>query len=173
MTNTLLGQRRRDRTRLTSSSRAREPRTLHLLDLENLLGGKVTTERCRRVWREYCTTVGTSSNDQFVLSVAQHNGAIAAFGLPANIQRVLGDNRPDGADRSLVEAVDVQHAAARFDRVVIGSGDHYFASLAVTLRQAGCEVAQVLGAAQFVAAALYCACSTNYVLPIHHDRGHN
>ena len=144
-------------------------RTLHLLDIENLAGGRVTIERCRRIWDEYVTVVGVRPNDQIVSAVAGRNAAAAAFGLPTRLRRVIGRDVKDGADRALMEAIDIGHVASRFEHVVIGSGDHFFVPAARQLRLLGCDVSLALGAAK-VAAALYLCCRSSFTLPIHYDR---
>ena len=49
----------------------------------------------------------------------------------------------DGADRALIENFDIDHAAKRFDAVVIGSGDHAFIDVAYRARQRGLKVVVV------------------------------
>lgn len=155
-------------TRCVTKAASTTPRTLHLLDLENLVSGRVTAQRCSRVWREYVDTVGLSGVDQIVVAVARRNGLVTGLSLPPRVRLIFGEDCPDGADRALVAAVDVRHDAARFQRVVIASGDHHFVPLAREFRRLGTEVAQAMGAAR-VSSDLYLACSTNFVLPIHND----
>ena len=60
----------------------------------------------------------------------------------SQVQLVVGDG-PSGADRALIDAVDTNHVASRFDSVIIASGDHIFASLAKDLRVRGLQVCNV------------------------------
>lgn len=149
--------------RSTGKHRAPETRSLHLIDLENLVGGVVTAERVRAVWQRYVEVVGVDRDDAVVVSVAKRNSAVAAFNLPPNILRVIGQDVHDGADVALAEAVDVRHSATRFSRVYLASCDHYFSGLAREFRALGRPVTQVIGSA-LVSAELYRACPSNLYL---------
>lgn len=160
------------RTRRTAGTRRRgsgrhrstRPRTLHLLDLENIVGGNVSPSLVAEAWEEYARVTGMRAGDQVVVSVARRNAVPAFFALPAGIRRVVGANGPDGADAALLAEVDVTDVARRFGQVIIASGDHAFAPLARALAAAGVPVIQVIGAG-LPAADLYCSCPTQLHLP--------
>lgn len=120
-------------------------RTFHLVDMENLVGGAVTAAAVAGAWAEYVAAVGVREGDHVTVAVARRHAATAFFALPAGIRRLVGSDAPDGADLALLEAVDVELVAARFDRVVIGSGDHAFTPLAADLFARGAPVIDVVG----------------------------
>ena len=61
----------------------------------------------------------------------------AKYLLSARIRRV-GRHGPDGADTALLDVLgDLEWIAQRYDRVVIGSGDHCFAPVVMGLAQHG------------------------------------
>jgi hypothetical protein len=57
-------------------------------------------------------------------------------------RRVVRSGR-DGADLALVQIVDTENVASRFERVVIGSGDGIFAEPAARLQSLGASVTVV------------------------------
>lgn len=141
------------------------PRTLHLIDLENLCPqGQVTTSSVLRVWNAYLSRVGVVVDDGVVVGVGAGNAVTAFCALPAGIRRVVGRG-PDGADLALLRAADPEWIRARFQRVVVASGDHIFAPLVGELRRLGMSVNLALGDG-FVAAELYRSCPTVYRLPL-------
>ncbi len=144
--------------------RSTRPRTLNLIDLENLVGGEVQAPRVREVWSQFVDAVGFRYDDHSTVAVSRRHAADAFFALPSGIQRVIGANRPDGADLALIDCVDIRWVTANFGQVVIASGDHIFAPLAREFRQAGLSVVQVLGAGA-CSAELYCQCTEHRYLP--------
>lgn len=54
--------------------------------------------------------------------------------------RIVTGHGKDGADRALIETIDLEHAADRFDELCIVSGDHAFANIAHAARRAGLQV---------------------------------
>ena len=143
--------------------RSTRPRTLHLLDLENLVDGLVTPAHCAAAWAEYSYRLGYRPGDHAIVAVSKKNALTAFLALP-DVQRVIGPNRPDGADLALIDAVDLDWARTHFRQVVIASGDHIFTPLARRLADHGLFVVQAVGAA-FTSAQLYHAVSTQQYLP--------
>ena len=128
-------------------NRNENTRTLHLVDIENALGGAVATaDEVRAFWRAYREfAVGVGEDDHVVVASSSIMAKVAWFALPqAGIQRRVKDGK-DGADHALLESVDLDRDAARFGRLVITSGDHIFAPLARDARAAGMRVHQVIG----------------------------
>ncbi|QWC84561.1 NYN domain-containing protein [Nocardioidaceae bacterium] len=127
---------------LPSYCRGRE---LHLVDVENLLGGaQVTEDAVRRLRVEFDQLVASpcSPDDvhQVVATSTWHTLAEAAFGW--EVARPVFQEGPDGADLALLDAGGWR-PEQRFSKVVIGSGDHIFAAYARRLRAAGVEVVVV------------------------------
>lgn len=144
--------------------RSTRPRTLHLVDLENLVGGIVSSALVAEAWEEYARVTGLRAGDQVIVSVARRHAVDAFFALPAGIRRVIGSNAPDGADVALLDDVDVADVARRFGQVVIASGDHAFVPLARSIVELGVPVIQVIGAGH-TSTDLYSACGTQLHLP--------
>lgn len=145
------------RQHFTGRHRSIRPRTLHLVDLENLVAGVVTEQSVSAAWQEYRRVLGVRWNDHVVVSVSEKNALAAFLALPGTIQRVMGRNCPDGADLELIAAVDLGWAQTRFQQVVMASGDHIFTDLARDLSSRGIVVIQAIGASQ-TSWELYLAC---------------
>lgn len=163
MTTTINTESRRGAARV-GRHRSTRPRTLNLIDLENLLGGEVQDPRVRAVWSQFADAVDIRYDDHSTVAVSGRHAAAAFFALPSGIQRVIGANRPDGADLALIASVEIDWVASNFGQVVIASGDHIFAPMARKFREAGLSVIQVLGAGS-CSAELYRQCTEHRYLP--------
>ena len=140
-------------------------RTLHLIDIENLVRGRISTARVQAAWAAYVETVGINHGDQVRISCASGARArLMAFAVPAGPQLLVGGRGPDAADQALISSVDVAFTARRFPAVVIASADHIFAPLASALASAGCEV--TAAHATKCAAALARATATQIRVPV-------
>jgi hypothetical protein len=119
-------------------------RTLHLVDIENL----AATSRLDRPTAEhtvaaYRRRIAVREGDHVVVAADVHNAVPAGLAWGPSIRLRAGFG-PDGADTELLDAAaDVDWVAAHYSRVVIGSGDHAFAELAVALRARGVAVVVV------------------------------
>lgn len=120
-------------------------RALHLLDVENLLGGHVTASRVKVMWELYCATAEVDNADLVVAACSHRFASRVLFALPSRVRVVIGADVRDGADVALLEAVDAPRQATRFARVVVGSGDHAFVPLAQQFVAAGCPADLVTG----------------------------
>ena len=110
-------------------------------------------------------------DDHSTVAVSGRHAAAAFFALPPGIQRVIGANRPDGADLALIDSVEIDWVASNFGQVVIASGDHIFAPMARKFRAAGLSVIQVLGAGG-CSAELYRQCTEHrYLLRVPKAQG--
>ena len=106
-------------------------RKLVLVDLDNLsgmrdLGPAEWRELLRHLWIE----LGTAEDDQVIISMCRHTMAIAMpvlVGVPAQL---LARDGKDGAEIAIRDAVNIRHAAERFEVLVIASGDHFFTQMA-------------------------------------------
>src|SRR4051812_14471354 len=110
-------------------TRTTTTRTLHLVDLENLVGdpmasGAAALDALDALDR-YLTTAGHQDGDHVVLAANPGLVRTVMFDLPVpcNAHAVPGT---DGADLMLLEQAEPGFVAARFGRLVVGSGDHEF-----------------------------------------------
>src|SRR5689334_3314319 len=102
-------------------------RTLHLVDIENLVGDpKAPAAIVLDVLDRYLHLAGYRDGDHVVIAANPGLMARVAFDLPVpcNVHAARGEN---GADLALLAQVEPSRVAARYDRLVIGSGDGAFA----------------------------------------------
>lgn len=108
-------------------------RALHLIDVENLAGGPdVSAEVARTAIDDYRRSAVVTPGDLVRLARNPWLYRKLAFDLPSGWWTRFGHG-PDGADRALLDGLDPESVCRRFDRLVIGSGDHAFADLARAL----------------------------------------
>ncbi|MEU8265805.1 NYN domain-containing protein [Sphaerisporangium sp. NPDC049002] len=120
----------------------RRGRAMHLLDIENLVGStRPTTSEVEEVMTIYEALVPTGVMDHYVVAV--NHTALLAVGIAFHGVRLLARSGPDGADSALAETAYLDRIDLRFERVVIGSGDGFFVSLARWLTEAGLHVTVV------------------------------
>ncbi|MFM7064629.1 MAG: NYN domain-containing protein [Actinomycetes bacterium] len=140
-------------------------RTVHVVDLENLLGRahrRTTIGEIQSVLAEYRALVGARPDDLFFYGANPKFQLQVALATGSN--QVRGYRGRDGADMALLHVVDPDWVVGRFDRVCLASGDHIFAPLARTLKEQGLHVT-VVSRPMSVAAELYTAASEHLVLP--------
>lgn len=117
-------------------------RTLHLIDIENLVGtalpGQDEVSSLRMQYRKH---VGIGETDHVVIACSHLAFRDAAFGW--RDARHLVRSGPDGADIELLNVIYGEHVAERFTDVLIGSGDGIFADAAAYLAGHGCQVTVV------------------------------
>ena len=124
---------------LILSPRGRE---LHLIDVENLLGTPYFTATAVSALRStYDRVSKTGWAAQQVIGTSAASNLLTAA-LAWGSARPVFENGPDGADHALLEA-GAYAPEQRFGRIVIGSGDHAFASYAADLQSKGVEVTVV------------------------------
>ena len=115
-------------------------RTLHLIDIENLVGKPGFTSDDVAVARaRYLTISPMEEGDQVVIASGRKSAQAAMFGWPGNVCRKVKSG-VDGADKALLAILEDESISARFERVVIASGDGIFTIAASKLRTAGVEV---------------------------------
>jgi hypothetical protein len=115
-------------------------RTLHVIDLENLASGAdKSADEFLDVLDRYRSVMRIAPHDLVEVALDASAWRGVAFALPRGWRVRFGYGR-DGADRALLRAVDLRVAVARFDRVVIGSGDGAFVGLVEGLTSAGRRV---------------------------------
>ncbi|KRA37927.1 hypothetical protein ASD81_04375 [Nocardioides sp. Root614] len=121
-------------------------RSLHLIDLENLCGsGLPPTSLIEQVWRTYRYGVPTSLEDHYVVGSSHIFASRAWFVLPVQGVQRRARSGQDGGELAILADVDLDHAAKRFDRLVIASGDGMFTEAANQARRHGLHVHQVSG----------------------------
>ena len=121
--------------RVVPVARPGKNRTLHLVDIENLVGEPAawTDENVVAVFDEYLQEADWQPGDSLV--VASNPGLMGrlAFKLSAIPHRSLCATGPDAADNLLINAVPTE-IADRYGRLVVGSGDHAFTQLLTGLQ---------------------------------------
>lgn len=125
---------------------SRPSRVLHLVDLENLLGGpNASPADIESVWRLFSRGIGVGVTDHVVVATSHHLARVAWFVLPRRQVQLRVRSGPNGADLALLDEFDARHAASRFEWLVIASGDGIFTKAALAARASGLRVHQVLG----------------------------
>jgi hypothetical protein len=120
-------------------------RALHLVDLENLVGGPTAADKTiERVWGAYYGGIPRGTTDQVLVGSSRFFARRTWWMLPAGIQRRVRDGK-DGGELAILDEVDLDHLVERFGRLVIASGDGRFAELARAARGRGVHVHQVTG----------------------------
>lgn len=114
-------------------------RALHLVDLDNLVGGPDHPELAVPALRVYLAVADFEVGDHLVLGADSSLAHKTCFDLPRGARLLIGYGK-DGADDRLIAAAEPSFVAARYDRVVICSGDHRFAPLARDLSARGVVV---------------------------------
>jgi hypothetical protein len=115
-------------------------RTLHLVDIENLVGDPYATKATALdALSRYLSTAGYRDGDHVVIAANPGLMAQIAFDLPVpcNVHAARG---ADGADRILLAQADPGFVADRYDRLVVGSGDGAFTDTALAVRDRGVPV---------------------------------
>lgn len=115
--------------------------TLHLVDVENLLGERrltATVSDVRETVDNWFRAVGKRPDDHVVIAANPAFGLTAGLAVPA--AQLLVRHGEDGADLALLDWAPIEHIAERYDRVVIGSGDHIFAMFIRSLLIHGVKV---------------------------------
>jgi hypothetical protein len=121
-------------------------RAWHALDLDNLTGKPdASANLMGMTWGGYRSGVPTTGGDHFVVACCGLSAVTAMTILPPQGVRLVVRDGKDGAENAVLESTDWSHVAARFDRVVIGSGDHAWIPMAEYFRASGLYVHLVTG----------------------------
>ena len=121
-------------------------RALHLVDVENLLGGpNPDPGMVAPLAAAYCSAAQVGPRDHVVIASSHICARSVWYGWPTEARRLIASG-PDGADNALLAVLATERAAERFGRVVIGSGDGIFATAAARLQASGADVTVVCGA---------------------------
>jgi hypothetical protein len=124
----------------TSSSTSPTHRTLHLVDLENLLGDpRASADVALARFHEFLTVARWEPADHVIIATNPWMMAKIAFDLPRATSRHAVHGR-DGADTMLLSLAPPELVVKRYERLVIGSGDGIFAARARVVRDHGVAV---------------------------------
>ena len=125
---------------------ADRPRALHLIDVENLSGCSApTTGDLHYVLRCYLQQVGIRPGDSSLAATDVVLAGRAAFVYAAAGVRFCVGMGASGADRALLQTLDIGWLATRFGALIIASGDGIFTEAATSAAAAGVDVWQVSG----------------------------
>lgn len=117
----------------------RPVRAIRLVDAENVAGaGRLTPGDLAR-GRHRLDTVAPAGHDDHTVVAADHINALQT-GLTWPHGQLLIGRGGDGADIALLEWAATADIPARFDSLIIASGDFAFVSLAAIVRSAGVPV---------------------------------
>jgi len=139
---------------------AQSGRSLHLVDIENLVGYRhLNVEAATATAKLYRTAAAHRPGDLTVVAASHHNGFAAKAAFPEATVRWRSGR--DGADLALLDALH-EFNLDRFDRVVIGSGDGIFTDQAEACQHHGLSVSVV---ARLGSIAERLAAVTNRLMP--------
>lgn len=117
-------------------------RTAHLIDIENLVGHSRFGRAEASATRDLYQSLGLIRPRDHII-VACNPLRVSEIGHPWPGARLLLGHGPDGADRVLLAALATERLEARFDRIVLASGDGIFTEAIAKVRGARREVVVV------------------------------
>ena len=117
-------------------------RELHLVDVENLMGTPwFIAPEVAQLRATYDRVSGASRVSHYLVGTSA-DGNVMEAGIGWGQGRPLFRRGANGAERALLNEATVGEAA-KYGRVVIGSGDHYFVEFAAALHAVGVAVTVV------------------------------
>jgi len=116
-------------------------RAFHLVDIENLLALTHGQPVGLGAGAFYGSVAGVQPEDLVTVGADQSRVFDIRSAFPA--ARVCSGRGADGADLALINSIDLDHIARRFDTIVIGSGDHRFLDVVYRARQRSLKVVVV------------------------------
>jgi len=143
--------------------REQKSRKIVLIDLENMMFGQHDSERRTDRSTEILELAQARRPGDMVIVGCNPQLAFLAQEYFPTAKIVTGKGK-DGADRALVEAIDIQHAADRYSELCIVSGDHAFCEVAHAARQAGLRI-RVVAPHAGLSVALRVYADTAVVIP--------
>jgi len=115
-------------------------RSLHLVDLENLVGDpRAEAEPALATFAEYLDTSKWQPGDHVILATNPWLMAKIAFDLPVSASRHAVHGH-DGADIMLLSLAPPELVVKRYGRLVVGSGDAIFVNRAQIVHDCGIKV---------------------------------
>lgn len=135
-------------------------RTIHLVDLENVVGSSDLTESAvRQACLAYIRCGVVAAGDHVIVATSHRNLLAAGFGWPN--ARHLVRSGPDGADLALQEVMGRERLEQRFGACILLTGDGGFAHPVAALIGRGLRV-EVIAPIGRMSAALKLAATTCY-----------
>ena len=116
-----------------------QPRSLHLVDIENLLKDPHCddVEYIDATIANYRCVSGWQSGDQVLVAANRWLSRKLLFSLSSWTCRLFTAQGPDGADLRLLEEGAQEKLLGQFDQLVVGSGDGIFAGVVATSKKLG------------------------------------
>jgi hypothetical protein len=122
---------------------SRRSRTVHLVDIENLVGGSHVAETLvHSVSEHYARVAGVAADDLVIAACSHETFPYVAWAWEGH-PRMLVRSGEDGADLALLTALEEERLVERFTRVVVGSGDGIFAEPLSLVQHRGIAVTVV------------------------------
>lgn len=107
-------------------------------DIENWQGTPLVSPlTLAREFRFTRGVLGLTRDDHIVLGMSHFTANRCTFALPTNSTAIVVGSGPDGADKALIDAINVPRLARHFQSLVVVSNDHIFTTLARQSREAG------------------------------------
>lgn len=131
-----------DITGRDKASSAAPRRLLHLVDIENEVGGHVTPKTCLEFLAEYTRLGVIGDLDHVVVGCSPHS-LRHLWVLPTGWRRVMGPQGPQSADLALLDAEPSPRLLASYSGLVLASADGGFVELALRARDAGLKLTVV------------------------------
>ena len=118
--------------------------TLHVLDIENLVGGaRPNPEAVKAVYGEYMRMMAPAGPDRWVMGTSHIAAKQIWFSWPHRSTKRLVRSGADGADLALLDFLSEPANLNGIDHVVIASGDGIFSTAVRRLRMNGIRVTVV------------------------------
>ena len=115
-------------------------RSLHLVDLENLVGDpRAEASAALEVFGEYLDAAHWEAGDHLIVACNPWLMTKIAFDLPTACSKHAAHGR-DGADVMLLSLAPPELVVKRYGRLVVGGGDGIFASRAGIVHEHGTAV---------------------------------
>lgn len=126
-------------TPLTDTSNKQHERSLHLVDVENLLQNPFCEDigYIKMTISDYKIASGWQVGDQVLVAANRWLCKTLAFSLQTWNCRLFTAEGPDGADLRLLKEGSQEKLLNQFDQLVVGSGDGIFADAAALSRKLG------------------------------------
>jgi hypothetical protein len=141
--------------------------TLHVIDLENLVGWPHRAPFIARAWFTYQDEIGIAARDRAVIVVGRGLAQAARAVIPLWLPLISCEPGPNTADRMLIRLADRELMSDRYDTVIIGSGDRAFVRTVRHAEARGARVELVTGVGTVShRLAESCPCRTQLGIPV-------
>lgn len=118
-----------------------DERSLHLIDIENLTGSPSPSPADVRWYQLAYAALHVGPTDQVIVACSHH--AAPSVRWEWRRARHLWRSGANGADLALLDVIDKERVAERFDSVVLASGDGIFTDAVARLGAQGVDVTVV------------------------------